>query len=677
MGRNGGGPRCYGVGMRLRSLSLIALVACTPDPPTGHGIPAGTGDTDTQPDTDVDTDAGTDADTDTDSGGTDTNTDTGDPLVPDIPPAIILFIGDGMGTEHVAGGGLLAAGDRDGLMLRQAPHQGTLRTASLSGYTDSAAAATTLATGARTWNTKIGRGVDGADLETLIDLATARGMATGVITTDAVTGATPSSFLVHVDSRYQYNDIADALVFALPDVLLGGGADRMVPRLTGELMPDGAPDVQLVQTAAELAAATEDERPLVGFFALNTLPFVMDGRGEAPDLPAMVGAALDRLEDDPEGFLLIVEAARIDHASHLNLTNRVHHETVELDTTVAAVLARSEAWTDRGTTVVVTADHECGGIGVPQTGTAGEIPTTTWRWGDHTNSRVGVYAWGPGTSALADAEGDHRDAHAAVVSALTGQDPIAPVADRVADGDLDDLGAPVAVQAWLSDLSGWSQLDALRVAADEDGLWIGVDGIFNDNAHAVLAWIDLDAGAGTGVGGDLVIEDHAGAFDHAIASMVPEALPEGLGFDAVAGSLEMVDVRLGRLYDHGGVRLFHPPDGGADDLWWMPGVVNADFSRVARIGPVEDVGTGTADGVGLELRIPWESLAPDGLPPDGTTIAVAVTVSDSAGTWASNQALPSWPTSDAPAPGALPFEEVVLVDIDAAGVATGAAVVGP
>jgi alkaline phosphatase len=669
--------------MRLPLLSLIALVACTPAPPKGNGVGAGVGDTDTQPDTDADTDPGTDTDTatdtdtDTDSGGTDTDTDTGDPPIPDLPPAIVLFIGDGMGQEHVAGGGLLATGSRDGLMLRQAPHQGTLRTASLGGYTDSAAAATTLATGTRTWNTKIGRGPNGADLETLLDLATARGMATGVVTTDAVTGATPSSFLVHVDSRYQYNDIADALVFALPDVLMGGGADRMVPRLTGDLMPDGVPDVQLVQTAEELAAATEDERPLVGFFAQNTLPFVFDGRGDAPDLPTMVGAALDRLEDDPEGFLLIVEAARIDHASHLNLTDRVHHETVELDNTVTAVLARSEAWTERGTTVVVTADHECGGIGVPQIGTAGETPTTTWRWGDHTNSRVGVYAWGPGTEALADTEGDHRDAHAAVVSALTGLDPVAPTADRLADGDLDDLGAPIAVQAWSSDHAGWSQLDALRVAADEGGLWIGVDGVFNDNEHAVLAWIDLDAGAGTGVGADMVIEDHAGALDHAIASMVPGATPEGVGFDAVVGTLEMVDVRLGRLYDLGGARVFHPPSGEAANLWWMPSIVNADFSRVARMGPVEGVTTGTADGVGLELRVPWESLAPDGLPPDGTTVAIAVTLSDAAGTWASNQALPSWPTSGSPEPGALQFESVVWVDVDAAGVATGTPVVAP
>lgn len=663
--------------MRPSCLALLALVACTPDPTPGPGVQPGGDGADTEPDTDLDTDAGTDTATDTDPDTDTGGTDTGAPPVPDIPPAIILFVGDGMGPEHVAGGGLLATGDRDGLTLRQAPHQGTVRTASLSGYTDSAAAATTIASGARTWNGKIGRGPDGADLETLLDLARARGMATGVVTTDAVTGATPAAFLVHTDSRYQYDDIADALVFALPDVLLGGGADRMLARLTGELMPDGAPEVQLVRTATELAAATDDERPLVGIFAQSTLPFVLDGRGEAPDLPTMVSAALDRLEDDPEGFLLVVEGARIDHASHLNLTDRVHHETVELDQTVAAVLARSAAWVDRGTTVVVTADHECGGIGVPQTGTAGEIPPTTWRWGDHTNTRVGAYAWGPGTDALAGAQADHRDVHAAVVSALSGRPPVTPAADRVADGDLRDLGGPVVVQAWASDLAGWSQLDALRIAADEGGLWIGVDGVFNDNAHAVLAWIDLDAGSGTGVGADMVLEDHAGALDHAIASMVPQALPGGLGFDAVAGTLEMVDIRLGRLYDHGGVRLFHPPSGSAGDLWWMPGVINAEFSRVARLGPVLGVPTGTADGVGLELRIPWESVAPDGLPAGGTTIAVAVTVSDAAGAWASNQALPSWPAEAAPAPGALPFETVVMLDVDGAGVATSAAVLGP
>ncbi len=660
--------------MRTFLFGLFIATACTDPSPAGPGVTPGAADGEPPVDTgsSSDTDADTDADTDTD-----TDTDTGNPTVPDLPPAIVLFVGDGMGQEHVAGGGLLATGDRDGLQLRQAPHQATIRTASLSGYTDSAAAATTLATGVRTWNQMIGRGPQGADLETIMDLARVRGMATGVITTDAVTGATPSSFLVHVSSRYQYDAIADGIVSSLPDVLLGGGSDRMLPRLAGDQMPDGAPDVQVVQTAAELAAADADDRPLVGLFAANTLPFVLDGRGSAPSLPEMVSAALDRLEDDPEGFLLVVEAARIDHASHLNLTNRVHYETVELDDTVSAVLERSAEWTDHGTTVIVTADHECGGIGVPQVGTAGEIPQTTWRWGDHTNTQVGAYAWGPGTEALAGTEGDHRDIHAAIVAAITGLPPVTPVPDRIADGDLDDIGPPIAVQTWESDLAGWSQLDALRVAADESGLWVGVDGVFNDNAHAVLVWIDLDAGAGTGVGGDLIIEDHAGAMDHAIASMVPQTLPGGLGFDAVAGTLGLADVRLGRLYDQGGVRLFHPPHGAVDDLWWMPGVVNADFARVARLGPVAGVTTGTAAGVGLEARIPWESVAPDGLPSTGTTIAVAVTVSDAAGAWASNQALPAWPTDASPAPGALPFQDVVMLDVDAAGVATGTAVVGP
>ena len=657
-------------------VTLILFSSCTPEGdrrPQDKGSGSGV-ELDTDTDSDADTDEGTGGGTGTD---TDTDTDTGEPLTPDIPPAIVLFIGDGMGEEHVAGGGLLATGARDGLGLKQAPHQGRLRTSSWSGYTDSAAAATTLATGVRTWNQRIGRGPDGTDLRTVIDMARERGMATGVVTTDTVTGATPSSFLVHVDSRYQYDDIADELVFNLPDVLLGGGRGRMVPRLEGDLIPEGAPAVQLVQTADELTASVEDERPLVGLFGESTLPFVLDGRGEAPDLPGMVGAALDRLEDDPEGFLLVVEAARIDHASHLNLTDRVHLETVELDQTVAAVLARSASWTERATTVVVTADHECGGMTVPETGVAGETPATSWRWGDHTNTRVGVYAWGPGTEALAGIEGDHRDAHAAVVSALTGQPPATPEPDRIADGRLDDLGSPVAVQTWDSDHEGWSQLDALRVRADERGLWIGVDGVFDDNAHAVLAWVDLDAGAGTGVGADLVLTDHAGALDHAIASLVPGSLPGGLGFDAVAGTLEMVDVRLGRLYDQGGVRVFHPPTGAGDDLWWMPGIVNADYSRVARLGPVTGVATGSADGFGMELRIPWDSVAPDGLPAEGTTVAVAVTLSDTGGTWASNQALPPWPTDAAPAPDALPFSSVVLLAVDGSGVATGAPELGP
>ncbi|MFZ5478840.1 MAG: alkaline phosphatase, partial [Myxococcota bacterium] len=101
--------------------------------------------------------------------------DTGDsaPTSPGPAPAVVLFVGDGMGFEHVAGGSLHVTGERGGLTMETAPHQGRVRTASLSGVTDSAAAATALASGHKTWNDVVGLDADGLAVESIVERARA------------------------------------------------------------------------------------------------------------------------------------------------------------------------------------------------------------------------------------------------------------------------------------------------------------------------------------------------------------------------------------------------------------------------------------------------------------------------------------------------------------------------
>ncbi len=640
-------------------LLWMAVGCAEPGVPVGGSDEGGRGDA-AAPADDED-DGGADA------GGDDTAADTG-PAGPRV--GVVLVIGDGMGKEHVRGGGLLATGDAGGLGLLAAPYIGDVRTASLSGFTDSAAAATTLATGARTQNGRLGQGPDGAALETLLDVAAARGLATGVVTTDTVTGATPAAFLVHQPDRYATQAIAAEIAAGLPDVLLGGGAAVMADRVE-----EG---VTTVRTAAELAAVDAPGGPLVGLFADHELPYRVDGRGDAPDLPTMVGAALDVLEADPEGFVLVVEAARIDHASHFNRAAAVHHETVELDETVAAILARAGAWSDRTLTLVVTADHECGGMTVTAGSPAGETPATSWRWFNHTNARVGVYAWGEAAASLAGADVDHRAVHAVLVGAVSGVPPEVPPADRLADGALTDLGDPVTVQTWASDRApGRGQLDALRLTADAGGLWIGVDAVLDDDADAVVAWIDVDVGAGTGAGADLVLTDHAGDIDHLFATFQPDALPAGFGIDAVVASIQATQARRGDLPPRAGLRLVRPPEGNADNQFWMPSVVNPSFERVAGVRAVPGIATGDTSGEGLEVQVPWSSLFPEGLPAEGTTLGVAVTLTSDDGTAVSNQALPPWAADAAPAAGPLPLSHFAVLSVDGDGTPTGPAEIRP
>ena len=147
------------------------------------------------------------------------------------PPRVILMIGDGMGFQHVAGGGLYANETVGSLRMETLPVQGRIRTASLTGLTDSAASATTMATGHKTVNGRIGQDREENDLQNLVELARGQGLATGVASTDNLWGATPAAFLAHVPSRNDGPVISEQIAAGLPDILLGGGASLLGPAL--------------------------------------------------------------------------------------------------------------------------------------------------------------------------------------------------------------------------------------------------------------------------------------------------------------------------------------------------------------------------------------------------------------------------------------------------------------
>ncbi len=645
--------------MHLLHLVLF-IAACAPsDAPTaapGGGDPEAEAETGSADGAD-----GADGLDGGDSGGT--NEDDGP------PPVVVLFIGDGMGFEHVAAAGLVATGDRDGLTLSAAPLQRRSKTASISGFTDSAAAATTLATGQRVPNGVIAQGPDGEALTTLLDLATRRGMAVGVVTTDTVLGATPASFLLHAGDRHDGEALTGALPGALPDLLVGGGAGPVLPLLDVEA-------AQVVSTAADLRAATPDGRPLVGLISSGPMPFEVD-RDPAVTLSQaeLVDVAFDHLEGDPDGMLLVFEGARIDHASHLNQARLAITETVALDAAVARALERVALLPDRPGGVVVTADHETGGLQVLADTPAGEVPPVTWRWFDHTNADVGLWAWGEVAdqmAALPEGRLDHRWVYAALAASVTGDDVVAPPDERIADGQLDDLGPVVVTQTRETDFgAGYNQLDGLRVAADREGLWVGVDGAFDGDANAVVVYVDLDFGAGTGVGAEFGLSDPDGRADALLSRLVVAPTLEGLGFDAAAVSVAGEPVRAGVLTSGGGLRLFRPPNGEADDLWWLDATLIIDDGNRADGGPARDAGSVGATRGGLELRLPWTSLAPEGLPPEGAELGIFVALVDTFGTVASNQALPAWPSADAPDPTALPVGSVVTLTVGADGAQIG------
>ncbi len=643
--------------------------------------------TDTGPDTaDTADSAGDTADTadsgaDTADTGTDTALDTADTALDTadtadtagVPPgpAILLFIGDGMGFEHVKGGGMYVNGAAGSLTMETLPYHGNIRTASLSGTTDSAAASTAMATGSKTYNDRLGLDRDGLEVESLLEKARALGMSVGVVTTDKLTGATPSGFVVHVEDRGDGPAIAAEYLTDLPDVALGGAYLDFAGLFASM-------SANIVTTRTDLYAAVNDGRPLFGTFSDTTFPFVADGYdAEDPTLAEMTAVALDWLGSDPDGFFLMVEGARIDHASHANDESKVYDEVASFDDAIATALA----WVGtRETTMIVTADHECGGLTVSGATAAGVIPTSDWRWGQHTNADVPVFATGTLTNVFDGTRLDDTWVHAVLEATLDDASAVtAPTIPLLVDGTTDDLGAAVTTQSWATSFgAGYNQLDGLHVTADTDGLWIGVDGVFERGDNAVLALVDLDYGAATGLGQTITLSDTVGDLDSTITSTNVVVDVSGVGFDAVFGALGAEEVGLSKTSEAGGLRGLTDDIGDPADYGWQDAVSNFDYGNIADGATATDAaGTGLTEN-GYEMMLPWSSLFPTaGVPVAGTTIALSVVLVNYGGDYASNQALPSLASSTEPGYADLTVSSVVTLDVDATGAIVGSPAVVP
>jgi len=307
-----------------------------------------------------------------------------------FPTQIILFIGDGMGYEQVRAGGFYRHGSAGSLFFETLPVQGSMTTANASGgITDSAAAATAMATGNKVANGVISMAIpgDSSDLTTALESASGRQRATGLVTTTYITHATPAAFGAHDPLRTHYAAIGvDYFTGARPDVLFGGA--RYVSAT--QALNAG---YQVVTDRAELQAldvATAGK--VAGQFGADHLPYVVDGLGTLPDLAFMTEVALALLERDPDGFFLMVEGGRIDHAGHANDIARLVGEVAAFDDAVLRAYEWAQGRED--VLIIVTADHETGGLSVQGGNGAGQVPSATFSTFNHTGVPVPIYAWG-------------------------------------------------------------------------------------------------------------------------------------------------------------------------------------------------------------------------------------------------------------------------------------------
>ncbi|MFQ6092768.1 MAG: alkaline phosphatase [bacterium] len=345
--------------------------------------------------------------------------------------------------------------------------------------TDSAAAATAISTGVKTYNGAIGVDPKKRPLRHITQFAEDLGKATGVVTSVQWSHATPAGFVAHNVSRHNYVEIAREMILdSACEVIMGCGhplfdsdgrsadrieykylggegvwdglvtgavefdvdgdgvSDKVVPDVDG----DGVPDPwTLVQTRSQFQALMTGPTPkrvfgipqvrstlqydrsgFIGTPALEAVeaPYSTPPIETVPTLEEMTRAALNVLDDDPDGFFLMVEGGAVDWAGHDNHSARMIEEEIDFNRSVEAVIRWVEgnsSWDE--TLVIVTGDHECGYLTGPGSGLrvddprgkpfavwnpienngTGKLPGMEWHSDSHTNSLIPLYAKGPGS----------------------------------------------------------------------------------------------------------------------------------------------------------------------------------------------------------------------------------------------------------------------------------------
>lgn len=284
---------------------------------------------------------------------------------PDRRPSVIFFIGDGMGTSQVTLGRNGAAELKRPYNFDRFQTTGFSSTRSANWVvTDSAAAATALASGVKTNNQTVGMDKDGKPVQTILEAAHAAGYATGLVTTTRITHATPACFVAHVAERDDEGPIAEQLLACAqkgyPQVFIGGGRRYFKEPARAELEKAG---YTVVTDAAALGAAKGDK--LAGLLAESHYPFAIERAPGTPDLAALTAKAVEVLAATGKPFFLMVEGGRIDHAAHQHDAPACLRDQLDLDGAIGWALDRVA--TDAKLLVVCTADHATGNLGISET----------------------------------------------------------------------------------------------------------------------------------------------------------------------------------------------------------------------------------------------------------------------------------------------------------------------
>lgn len=310
----------------------------------------------------------------------------------EIPKNIILLIGDGMGFSQVTA----AEYEHGPLVMTSMPVHGMTSTySSDSEVTDSASSATAFAAGYKTDNGMLGMLPDGTPVESVAHYANDLGKTSALMASSRITHATPAAFAIHHPSRGEEFMIAEKFVDSGIDMLFGAGWDWFLPEGEGGNREDGRNLISEMEEKGYVYVDNEDD--LGNIQGQDQVVAFLEGRDLAPATERgdqylnLAKTVLDELFQREEGFFLMIEGSQIDWGGHANDIEYVLAEMKDFDNIIAEVLKHAER--DGNTLVVVSADHETGGLTMPSAG-GGQL-RHEFSTGGHTAQHVPVFSYGP------------------------------------------------------------------------------------------------------------------------------------------------------------------------------------------------------------------------------------------------------------------------------------------
>ncbi|MEX2477355.1 MAG: alkaline phosphatase [Gracilimonas sp.] len=305
---------------------------------------------------------------------------------------IIFLIGDGTGLAQITAGQYALVGPDGLLHMQTMPVTGIVKTHSSDNLiTDSASGATAFSCGLKTYNGAIGVDPNIRPCKTILELAEEKGLSTGLVSTSSITHATPASYAAHVEQRSMQEEIAVDFADSGVEVFLGGGVKWFSAEhrsdsldLMGQFEDSG---YQVLLNDQDLMDSSSDR--VLGLFAEDG----MERNEGEPSSEMMTKKALEILSQNDDGFFLMIEGSQIDWAGHSNDSEYLLREVEDFDNAVKAALEFAQE--DGETLVVLTADHETGGMTLQQQEAEGDSLEIYWTSGYHTGTPVPLMAYGP------------------------------------------------------------------------------------------------------------------------------------------------------------------------------------------------------------------------------------------------------------------------------------------